>query len=252
VPRILLAIALCFVGCLATAGAFAENVSPSVPVDVRIVSAPKVDDSSNGLLMATWIMVVANVLLCGVTWMGARNQSKDMRDSIAVGEKSAEAAGRSADAAVRSSDAASASAQLAARQQREILERETNIVAHRVAMLAARVRELVTLQINLSHQVFRDFDSTPEKQKLDNISGQVQQATDDASAVLTSSVPAKPAEALAASLRQLDRHMVQLDAFKEQVSDDIVDLRRVISGNQETARRMQDRAEQQLRDLRNR
>jgi hypothetical protein len=191
-------------------------------------------------------MVIANALLCGVTWIAARNQSKDMRDSIAVGEKAANAAGLSAEAAVRSSEAANASAQLAARQKREMLERETNITAHRVATLVARVQELVTTRIDLSNQIYRDFSSMPEKQKLDQVSTRTQQASDYASAVLTSNHDAKQDESLAAELRQLDQHVVQLDAFKEQLADEILDLRRVIQENQDAAHRFQDRAEREF------
>lgn len=223
----------------------------SQPIEMKIVSAPE-DATAHGLLMATWIMVVANVILCAVTWVGARNQSKDMQDSIAVGQKSADAAGRSADAAVRSSDAASASALLAAQQQRDMLQRETNIVAHRVAQMSVRLLDLVELRINLSRRRYREFDSMPEKAKLDETSARTREAAADAEAVLAPGSGPKTDEILAGELRRLDRHQVLLEAFKEQVSDEIVEVRRMLREDEEQARRFQDRAEQQMRDLRNR
>jgi len=252
--RITIAITFLLLGCTATSGAWAafpEDPPPSAkPVDIRIVSVPE-DETNRNLLYATWVIVLANVVLCGVSWVAARKQSLDMRDSILVSEKAAVAAGRSADAAVRSSDAANASAQVAAQQKREMLERETNIVAHRVVTASNRVQELVTLAINLSNQIYRDFNSMPEKQALDAILARNQEAADNAQAVLASAFATKLDDVLAGDLRQLDQHLVRLEAFKEQLLDENFDLRRVIRENQESARRAQDRAEQQFRDMRN-
>jgi hypothetical protein len=248
----MLAIALLALGCITSRGALAQlPQGGSQPMDIRIVSQP-VDETNRGMLSATWILVIANAFLCGLTYVAGRNQSKDMRDSIAVAEKAANAASRSADASVRSSDAANAAAQLAARQRREMLERETNIVAHRVATAAHRVEELVTLRIDLSHQIFMNFDSSPEKQNLDKIMARKQEAADGADGVLTSNFGAKSDEGLAGELRRLDQHLVTLEALKEQLSDEILDLRRIIRENQEQARRFQDRAERDFRDHRNR
>jgi hypothetical protein len=250
-PRILRALAPCLLACFLIGGPALAQDEPSHVTDMRIVSMPK-DDAAAGLVYATWIMVVANALLCALTWVGARNQSKDMQASIAVGKASADAAGRSADAAVRSSEAASVSAQLAARQQRDMLERETNIVAHRVATLAARVLELVTLRVNLSNRAYRDFDASPEKQKLDEITARTQEAASNAEAVLAPSTAGpKRDDRLAGELRQLDRHQVVLEAFKERVSEEIDDVRRVLREGQEAAQRMQERAEAQMREMRN-
>jgi hypothetical protein len=243
------AFALLILGCAAATGALAQGSQASLPADIRIVSMPE-DETNRGLLSATWIMVIANILLCGVTWIAARSQSKDMRDSIAVSEKAADAAGRSADAAGRSSDAASASAQLAARQKREMLERETNIVAHRVATIANRVTELASLRIGLSNQIFRDFDSMPEKQKVDEILARTKEAAARASAVLESNFAPKPDEVIGGELRQLDQYLVRLEAFKEQLADENFDLRRVIRENQESARRFQDQAERNFDRMR--
>jgi hypothetical protein len=250
--RTLRAFALCLLAsALITGSAWAQDDPLSHVTDVRVVSVPK-DDWAAPLAWATWIMVVANALLCAVTWVGARNQSRDMQASIAVGKASVDAAGRSADAAVRSSEAASVSAQLAARQQRDILERETNIVAHRVATLAARVLELVTLRVNLSNRLYRDFDSSPEKQKLDEISADTQEAARNAEAVLAPSTAGPKQDGrLAGELRQLDRHQVVLEAFKERVMEEIDEVRRLLRESQESAQRMQDRAEAQMREMRN-
>jgi hypothetical protein len=244
------AVAILILGCTLSTGALAADFSQlaqdAKPVDIRIVSQPE-DETNRGLLMATWIMVIANALLCAVTWVGARNQSKDMRESIAVAEKAAGAAGRSADAAVRSSDSAGASAQLASRQKREMLQRETNIVAHRVAIVANRVGELAVLTNGLGNQLFRDYGASPEKQKVDEMLARRQQAADNATAVLASSLVDKPDESLAGDLRQLDEHLVKLEGFKEELSEEIADRRRAVRENTETMRRMQDKAEQMMR-----
>jgi hypothetical protein len=239
-------IALFLLGCTLMAPcAFAQITEPGpkgAPVDIRIVSQPE-DETNRGLLEATWIMVIANALLCGVTWLAARNQSKDMKASIAVAEMAAGAAGRSADAAVRSSNSANASAQLASRQKREMLERETGIVAHRVAIAANRVGALVTLTSNLFNQIFRGYDESPEKKRHDEILAHREAAADSAAGVLAASASQKSDDSLAAELRQLDEHLVRLEGFKEELLDDISNQRRIIRENQEAMIRTQDRAE---------
>lgn len=123
--------ALLLFGCASVPALPAEVARQ--PMDVRTVSVPESKGGSeSGLTFATWALAV--VTLAGFAF-AARQQSRDMRESIAAAKQAAEAAQRSADLATQAS-------QQAAKERREGLVRETSIAIQRVAFTGVSVRKL--------------------------------------------------------------------------------------------------------------
>ena len=179
-------------------------------------------------MLATWVLVVANAALCVLTWRGAGKQSRDMRDSIAVSERAAEAARLSADAASRSADPANNTAALATRQRREELERDTNRAAHPVTATAARIDELAgsvpgrrAQLLMLSGRSVTSAEAESARRKMELRQQRTAELITIASQVLGSQLD-KPSDAeLAADIRRMDAHLVQLQLMKEDVTGEL-------------------------------
>ena len=194
-----------------------EMTQPPQPVVVKVISAP-VDTTAQRLVIATWVLVVANAALCLVTFFGARKQSQDMRDSIAVARQAADAAGRAA-------DAANQSAQLSARERREALERETNLAAHRVTQTASIVKELAVGLLPTYQESFGaagrqgvDPRTEPVRIQAEKRVEFAKEQSDAAQGLLDAEFARKSEDELVRELRRLDASLVRLEAIKEEIA----------------------------------
>jgi hypothetical protein len=201
---------------------------PASPADVRIVAAPE-NSSERSLVRATWWLILANMLLCLVTFLIGRNQSRDMRSSIAVAGQAASAAQASANAADRSANSINESVDVTKRQERAAAEREVNRAAHKVMATAKRLEQLardvavartqlsvLAGQGGLPPTLQPEFTRTLEERV-----GAIAKMSAVAGALVEKGPTGVSDSDLTASLWRLDEHQVQLDAMRETITDEL-------------------------------
>lgn len=204
------------------------SMPPASTADVRIVSAPE-NPSERSLVSATWVLIAANMLLCVVTFLIGRNQSRDMRSSIAVSAQAAEAARKSADASDRSAISATESVDVTKRLERAAVEREVNRAAHKVMFTAKRLEDLakgvpvartelhiLAGQKGLPPEVQTETAKTLEDRQV--ILGTMWNA---AFATMEKRLTNLSDKDLTGRLWRLDSHQVQLDLMREVITDEL-------------------------------
>jgi hypothetical protein len=151
-----------------------------------------------------------------------------------VSRRVADAASRSARAASHSADAARESARVASQERRDGLEREINITAHRVIQTAGRVKqgavEVVAAYQNL--HVAAGQGANPQNVQPVQVRAEARvQAANEKAAAAQTILDAGPEQfrkldtELAADLRELDKHLVQLEGLREELSDEMVSVK---------------------------
>jgi hypothetical protein len=198
------------------------------PAEVRIVAAPE-NPCERSLVLATWWLIGANMLLCVVTFLIGRNQRRDMSSSIAVAGQAASAARDSANAADRSATSINESVDVTKRQERAAVEREVNRAAHKVMYTAKRLEELakaVPVARTQLHILSGQGGLPPE------LKAQTAKTLEDRLAVTGMMFSAALAivdkgltdladKDLTAKLWRLDEHQVQLDAMREAITHEL-------------------------------
>jgi hypothetical protein len=212
----------------------APSTQAARPNDIRIVSEPE-RESERQLAYGTWALAIGTAAvaaftagLCWITTRAAKKQSEDMQAYVAAAKQTATAAEASAAAAKKSADAATVSAEHATRQWRGALEREANVLAHRVSVTATRVKQLTVSVITAHRQLLIFAGRTSTEQELAPIKATAEERTKRADEIAAEALNLVGADLqtvtdteLAARLRRLDEHLVQLEAAKEVTSAEL-------------------------------
>lgn len=203
------------------------STPPATPAEVKIVSAPP-DESARAMVRWTLGILIANAVLCGVTFYLGMRQSSDNKRSIAVSAQAADAATISAQAADRSATAASESIAVSRRQERAALERETNRAAHKVVGTATRLARLaqavptareqlhILSQNVVPEEIREDSANTLRERRaiMDPMSAYANDITRDALRSLDD-------ELLTVKLWRMDEYQVKLDVLREEITDEL-------------------------------
>jgi hypothetical protein len=197
------------------------------PAEVKIVSMPtlpppqvnvSVPTDESALAKVTWVLAIATIGLCLITALIGRKQSRDMRESIKVGQAAAHAAIRSANATIEAVEAA-------ARQRRELLEREVHGAAQRVIAMAARVLELAQ-KVPLSAASLAALagicvPTEAYQRKFRMREQRISELMTSATMLVGTLNSGPPDTELTAGLREMDKVLAQLEMLKESVTDEL-------------------------------
>jgi hypothetical protein len=199
------------------------STPPATQAEVKIVSAPP-DESARAMVRLTVWILIANAVLCLVTFVIGMRQSGDNKRSLAISRRAAGAATRSANAAKRSSSAANSGVQLAEKQRRETLLREANGSASKVASSATVVIELAKKALLDHRTTFALAARTPlqgEAEKATERQDAAKDICDEALKSTLADLANRSDEELGVILRRMDVLQSRLDGMKELINGEL-------------------------------
>ena len=199
------------------------SAPPIAPTEVKIVSAPP-DESERAMVQLTLWILVANAVLCLVTFIIGMRQSGDAKRFIGVSAQAAAAASTAA-------DAARDSVEVTQRLARAQMVREVNRAAHKVTVTATRLQLLASEvpparnHLHVLHQqggmpaeTKRDTESTLLARHT-ALDGMV--STASINSVRFSDVGALSDKELAERLWGLDEQQVRLEAMEDTITREL-------------------------------
>jgi hypothetical protein len=172
------------------------STPPAQPTEVKIVSAP-LDESAHNVVTATWVLVIANGVLCIATFAGSWLQSRDTK-----------------------------------RRDRAAMEREVNREAQRVMVTATRldhmarqgpaVRDKLHLWGGMSTEIQKEIIAESEKR-----CARLKEIVDGALVIVGCDLTAMPEKKLAQHLFRLDEHEEQLDGLRDSITKELDELQEI-------------------------